>query len=225
MHAVDSGLKFATLLAGLCGCGEQQQLAEPCPGSDGDVTNGGAGHVGAGLPAAAVASLRQGEGSPVQGGRHRERLRPHGNEGIISLSILQWFSLDFRLAQTDLWLYVEMELHHLWAQLQHLELAVGFGLYILVMQDEARRELLQMAETEINDIARVCNRYPDIHLEHKILGTENEPIPAKDFKEPVPANSSVAMQIELTREQAGDLRPVDAPRYSTDPIPQALIWA
>ena len=34
------------VLAGLCGCCEQQQLAESGPGSHGDVSDGGARHVG-----------------------------------------------------------------------------------------------------------------------------------------------------------------------------------
>ena len=70
-----------------------------------------------------------------------------------------------------------------------------------------------MTEAELQDVARVCNRYPDIQLEHKITGADGEAVSASEFKESVPANSTVAMQVDLTREQAGDLRPVDAPRY------------
>ena len=79
--------------------------------------------------------------------------------------------------------------------------AQGMNVFV---QDDARRELLQMTEGQLEDVARVCNRYPDIQLAYEIAGAG---------KEPVPANSSVAIQVDLQREQAGDLRPVDAPRY------------
>lgn len=71
------------------------------------------------------------------------------------------------------------------------------------VQDEARRELLQMTEAQLQDVALVCNRYPDIQLSYELAG---------GGKEAVPANGSVAMQVDLQRELAGDLRPVDAAR-------------
>lgn len=71
------------------------------------------------------------------------------------------------------------------------------------VQDDARRDLLQMTDSQMEDVARVCNRYPDIQLSYELAG---------GGKEPVPAQGSVAMQVELQREQTGDLRPVDAPR-------------
>lgn len=85
-----------------------------------------------------------------------------------------------------------------------LLLCLGISCTSITLQDDARRELLQMTESQLEDVARVCNRYPDIQLSYEIAG---------GGKEPVPANGSVSMQVELQREQAGDLRPVDAPRY------------
>ena len=85
------------------------------------------------------------------------------------------------------------------------------------LQEEDRQELLrgalQLTEVQMQDVARVCNRYPDIQLGYKIAGEGGKPVPVSDANQSVPANSTVAIQVDLTRDQAGDLRPVDAPRY------------
>ena len=41
---------------------------------------------------------------------------------------------------------------------------------LLEMEDEARRELLQMSEPQLEDVARWCNRYPDINVAHQVGG-------------------------------------------------------
>ena len=37
-------------------------------------------------------------------------------------------------------------------------------------QEEARRELLQMSQGQLEDVARTCNRYPDIQLTYQLPG-------------------------------------------------------
>ena len=59
-----------------------------------------------------------------------------------------------------------------------------------------------MSESQLEDVARVCNRYPDIQLTYSL------PDGAV-----VAANESVMLQVSLEREDTAELRPVDAPRY------------
>lgn len=39
---------------------------------------------------------------------------------------------------------------------------------LMEMEDDARRELLQMSEPQLEDVARWCNRYPDISVNHQV---------------------------------------------------------
>ena len=71
-------------------------------------------------------------------------------------------------------------------------------------QDEARRELLAMSDAQLEDVARVCNRYPDIQLTYELAGGNS-----------ATSGDAVSLQVDLQREQAGEIRPVDAPRYAT----------
>lgn len=71
------------------------------------------------------------------------------------------------------------------------------------MEDDARQELLQMSEVQLSDVARFCNRYPDIQMTHAVAAadaiTEGEPV-----------------TVEVTLERAGlegELSPVDASRF------------
>ena len=59
-----------------------------------------------------------------------------------------------------------------------------------------------MSDSQLEDVARVCNRYPDIQLTYDIAGGRT-----------AAAGDAVTLQVDLQREQAGELRPVDAPRY------------
>ena len=68
-------------------------------------------------------------------------------------------------------------------------------------QEEPRRELLQMSEAQLEDVARVCNRYPDIQLSYQLEGGAS-----------VPAGEQVTLTAQMEREIEGDLGPVDAPR-------------
>jgi pre-mRNA-splicing helicase BRR2 len=39
---------------------------------------------------------------------------------------------------------------------------------LLEMEDGERRELLQLSEPQLEDVARWCNRYPDIAVNHQV---------------------------------------------------------
>lgn len=75
---------------------------------------------------------------------------------------------------------------------------------VMEMKDTTRKELLNMTETQLMDVAKVCNRYPDIQLTYEVVGGTE-----------VAAEDAVTLQVDLQREQAGELRSVDAPRYPT----------
>ena len=77
-------------------------------------------------------------------------------------------------------------------------------------QDDARREMLQMSESQLSDIARFCNRYPDIQMAHAVPGAEG-----------LTAGEAVTVEVTLERALEGDLAPVDAPR-SAHPAPPEI---
>ncbi len=58
-----------------------------------------------------------------------------------------------------------------------------------------------MSQGQLEDVARVANRYPDIQLAYSLPGGAA-----------VPAGGQVQLLAELERELDGELRPVDAPR-------------
>lgn len=69
------------------------------------------------------------------------------------------------------------------------------------IQDSDRRDLLQMSDSQLEDVAKVCNRYPDIQVNYELVGGST-----------VGAEENVSMQIVLEREETAEIRPVDAPR-------------
>jgi pre-mRNA-splicing helicase BRR2 len=73
---------------------------------------------------------------------------------------------------------------------------------LLDMDDRDRRALLNMSEPELEEVARVCNRYPSIEVNYEIEDKDN-----------IIAGDDVTMHVSLEREIDEDLRPVDAPRY------------
>ncbi|XVF41090.1 hypothetical protein PTKIN_Ptkin01aG0252300 [Pterospermum kingtungense] len=75
---------------------------------------------------------------------------------------------------------------------------------LLEMEDAERRELLQMDDKQLLDIARFCNRFPNIDLSYEVIEGEN-----------VRAGEDVALQVTLERDLEGrtEVGPVDAPRY------------
>ena len=73
-------------------------------------------------------------------------------------------------------------------------------------QENERRELLQMSDPQLADVARVCNRYPDIELNFDVVGGES-----------VTAGEPVQLSVTMERTLADgtDLAPVHAPRLAT----------
>ncbi|KAK9927935.1 hypothetical protein M0R45_025095 [Rubus argutus] len=71
------------------------------------------------------------------------------------------------------------------------------------MENDERRELLQellqMSETEVEDIEQYCKRFPNIEMTFKVLDSES-----------VTAGEEITLQVDMERERVG---PVDAPRY------------
>lgn len=60
----------------------------------------------------------------------------------------------------------------------------------------------QMTEPQLEDVARWCNRYPDINVSHALADADD-----------VRAGEPVSLTVALERELEGELRPVDAPRW------------
>ncbi|QHO44722.1 U5 small nuclear ribonucleoprotein kDa helicase [Arachis hypogaea] len=71
---------------------------------------------------------------------------------------------------------------------------------LLEMDDDERRELLGMPDSQLFDIARFCNRFPNIDLSYEVIDSD------------VRAGEDVTIQVTLERDQA-EVGPVDAPRY------------
>ncbi|KAK8609365.1 hypothetical protein V6N13_061814 [Hibiscus sabdariffa] len=75
---------------------------------------------------------------------------------------------------------------------------------LVEMEDDERRELLQMSDLQLLDIAKFCNRFPNIDLSYELIDSEN-----------VRAGEYVMLQVTLERDLEGKTKvgPVDAPRY------------
>ncbi|KAL8506512.1 hypothetical protein ACS0TY_017413 [Phlomoides rotata] len=75
---------------------------------------------------------------------------------------------------------------------------------LVEMEDDERRELLQMSDTQMMDIARFCNRFPNIDLTYEVLDSEI-----------VRAGEDISLQVSLERDLQGrtEVGAVDAPRY------------
>ncbi|KAL3845926.1 hypothetical protein ACJIZ3_003329 [Penstemon smallii] len=75
---------------------------------------------------------------------------------------------------------------------------------LVEMEDDDRRELLQMTDSQLIDIARFCNRFPNIDLSYDVLDSDN-----------VTAGDDVSVHVTLKRDLEGraEVGPVDAPRY------------
>ncbi|CAJ2650466.1 unnamed protein product [Trifolium pratense] len=75
---------------------------------------------------------------------------------------------------------------------------------LLEMEDDERRELLNMTDSQLLDIARFCNHFPNIDLTYEILDNDN-----------VRAGDDVTLQVTLERDLEGktEVGPVNAPRY------------
>ncbi|KAL3514908.1 hypothetical protein ACH5RR_027625 [Cinchona calisaya] len=75
---------------------------------------------------------------------------------------------------------------------------------LVEMEDDERRELLQMSDSQLMDIARFCNRFPNIDLAYDVPESEN-----------VRAGENISVHVTLERDLEGrtEVGPVDSPRY------------
>ncbi|XP_019874429.2 putative U5 small nuclear ribonucleoprotein 200 kDa helicase [Aethina tumida] len=72
---------------------------------------------------------------------------------------------------------------------------------IMELEDDARLKLLQLSDSQMADVARFCNRYPNIELSYEVLD-----------KDKIHSGSSIHVAVQLEREdEAGG--PVIAPFY------------
>lgn len=75
---------------------------------------------------------------------------------------------------------------------------------LVEMEDDERRELLQMSDTQLMDIARFCNRFPNIDLTYEVVDGDD-----------ITAGEDISVHVSLERDLEGrmEVGPVDAPRY------------
>ncbi|PNX73537.1 U5 small nuclear ribonucleoprotein 200 kDa helicase-like protein [Trifolium pratense] len=75
---------------------------------------------------------------------------------------------------------------------------------LLEMEDVERRELLSMPDSHLLDIARFCNRFPNIDLSYEVLHNDS-----------IRTGEDVTICVTLERDIDGktEVGPVDAPRY------------
>jgi pre-mRNA-splicing helicase BRR2 len=74
---------------------------------------------------------------------------------------------------------------------------------LMQLEDEDRTKLLQLTPGQMADVARACNRYPDIELAYQVMDEDN-----------IHAGSSVVVHVQLEREMdGGELTPVVSPTY------------
>ncbi|MCO5583854.1 hypothetical protein L7F22_037769 [Adiantum nelumboides] len=84
---------------------------------------------------------------------------------------------------------------------------------LVEMEDDERRRLLQMTDRQLMDIARVCNRLPNIDVAYEVVDADE-----------ITAGDKVTLQVSLERELSEsmqELGPVDAPRF---PKPKQEGW-
>ncbi|KAM7261422.1 hypothetical protein ACFE04_008789 [Oxalis oulophora] len=74
---------------------------------------------------------------------------------------------------------------------------------LVEMEDAERCELLQMSDSQLLDIARFCNRYPNIDMAYEVVNEE------------VTAGEEVNLVVNLERDLEGrtEVGPVDSPRF------------
>merc|ERR1712216_308281 len=77
---------------------------------------------------------------------------------------------------------------------------------LMQLEDAERQDMLKMTPGQMADVARACNRCPDIELAYQIIDEDN-----------VHAGSSVVVHVQLEREMdAGELTPVVSPTFPKD---------
>lgn len=75
---------------------------------------------------------------------------------------------------------------------------------LLEMEDIKRRELLSMSDSQLLDIARFCNHFPNIDLSYEVLHNDTVRI-GEDI--------TVYVTLEMDLEGRTEVGPVHAPRY------------
>jgi len=73
---------------------------------------------------------------------------------------------------------------------------------LIEMEDEDRRELLGLADSKLEAVAKWCNRYPDIDVKYEIAD-----------KDELTTGDAVTVMVTLERELEGELGPVEAVRF------------
>ncbi|XP_002518663.3 DExH-box ATP-dependent RNA helicase DExH12 [Ricinus communis] len=75
---------------------------------------------------------------------------------------------------------------------------------LVEMEDDERRELLQMSNSELLDVVRFCNRFPNIDMSYEVMDGED-----------VRVGDDITLQVTLERDLEGrtEVGPVDAARY------------
>ncbi|XP_065880801.1 DExH-box ATP-dependent RNA helicase DExH12-like [Euphorbia lathyris] len=75
---------------------------------------------------------------------------------------------------------------------------------LLEMEDDERRELLQMSDPQLLDIVRFCNRFPNIDMSYEVVDNEH-----------VRVGEDITLVVSLERDLEGrtEVGPVDASRY------------
>ncbi len=67
---------------------------------------------------------------------------------------------------------------------------------VMDMEDKARNALLELTPTQMQDVARFCNRYPNIDLSFDVVN-----------KDGVRGGASVVVNVKLEREEEGNVSP------------------
>jgi pre-mRNA-splicing helicase BRR2 len=82
---------------------------------------------------------------------------------------------------------------------------------LVEMEDDERRELLQLSDSQVLDIVRFCNQFPNIDMSYEVMDGDN-----------VRAGEDITLLVTLARDLEGtEVGPVDAPRY---PKPKEEGW-
>ncbi|KAJ6672242.1 DEXH-BOX ATP-DEPENDENT RNA HELICASE DEXH12-LIKE [Salix viminalis] len=74
---------------------------------------------------------------------------------------------------------------------------------LVEMEDDERRELLQLSDSHLLDIVRFCNQFPNIDMSYEVMDGDN-----------MRAGENITLLVTLARDLEGtEVGPVDAPRY------------
>ena len=99
---------------------------------------------------------------------------------------------------------VVMQLPHITKEIGQRCVDAGIeGVYDLIdMEDDARRELLQLSDAQLEDVAEAANRYPSIEVAFDVVDADD-----------IGTGDAVEIIVNLERDIEGDLGAVFAPNY------------